>query len=150
MKEKSSRYYNFNVDDFKVEAGIIDVTKPKCFYMQFPLWVSVEGGDFNQAMKELDIKFKWWCRQCLYKHFEELGYIRSIIELDAPIESKNRIGSKNTYINLSINVFTKKDVDFDRVKIKGINQLVFTFAEDFIIFTTNIGDGYSFHPKKTS
>jgi hypothetical protein len=149
MADKTSRYYNFNVDDYKVESGIMDVSKPKSFYISLPLWVSVDlDNDFNESMKELEVKLKWEFRRTLREHFTSIGYNRSIIVLDTPIEINSRIGTKNTYVNLEITVFVDNNIDFDTVKVKGINQLVFTYGEHCINFIRNIGNGLSFYPTK--
>ena len=149
MAEKTSRYYNFNVGDYKVESGIMDVNRPKSFYISLPLWISVGlDRDFNESMKELEVKLKWQFRRTLKEHFASIGYIRSIIVLETPTEINSRIGSKNTYVNLEITIFVDNNIDFDTVKVKGINQLVFTYGEDCINFIRNIGDGLNFCPTK--
>jgi hypothetical protein len=147
VKEKFSRFYKFKLGDYKIESCIMDVTKPRSFYINIPLWINVGDEEFEDVMKEFEKKIKWRFTRTIKDYFKSCGIDRSIIFIDWPESNFKRLKDKNTYVQIEITVFTNKDVDFDTVRTKGINNLVLDYTTDCLNFIKDI-DGLCFSNKK--
>jgi hypothetical protein len=147
VKEKFSRFYKFKLGDYKIESCIMDVTKPRSFYISIPLWINVGDEEFEDVMKEFEKKIKWRFTRTIKDYFKSCDIDRSIIFIDWPESNFKRLKDKNTYVQIEITAFTNKDVDFDTVRTKGINNLVLDYTTDCLNFIKDI-DGLCFSNKK--
>lgn len=147
VKEKFSRFYKFKLGEYKIESCILDINKPRSFYINIPLWVNVGDDNFEDVLKDFEKKIKWKFTRSIKDYFKTCGIDRSIIFIDWPESNFKRLKDKNTYIQIEITAFVNKDVDFDTANTKGINDLVLAYSDDCLNYIKSI-DGLCFSNKK--